>query len=60
LAETCTDTLSDGPTDNNDDNVDIESYSDVESEIAVKIKTTVHHLSSESESGSAEKQYIDD
>jgi len=46
--------------DDDDDNVDNESYSDFEPEIARKIKKTVRHLSSDSESGSAEKQDSDD
>jgi hypothetical protein len=43
-----------------DDNVNNESYSDFEPERARKIKKIVHHLSSDSESGSAEKQDSDD
>jgi hypothetical protein len=58
LAATCIDTLSDGPSDvlsesDDDDNVDKESYSDFEPEIASKIKLC--HLSSDSESGIAKK-----
>jgi hypothetical protein len=46
LAETCSDTLSDGSSDvlaecGDDDNVDSESYSDFDPEIAKKIKKTV-------------------
>jgi hypothetical protein len=56
--------LSDGPSDVlsecDDDNVDSKSYTDFESEIARKIKKTVHHLHTDSESGSAKKQDSDD
>jgi hypothetical protein len=62
LSETCADTLSDVPSDTfsdsdgEDDNVDNESDSDVEPETARKIKKTVRHLSSDSESGSVEQR----
>jgi hypothetical protein len=46
--------------DDNDDNVDNESYSNFEPENVRKIKKIVHHLSADSESGSAEKQDSDD
>jgi hypothetical protein len=51
--------LSDGPSDvlsESDDDVENESYSDFEPEIARKIKKTVCHLSSDSESQSAKLQ----
>jgi hypothetical protein len=43
-----------------DQNADIESCSDIEPETTRKIKTTGCHLSTDSESGSAEKQDSDD
>jgi hypothetical protein len=61
LAEMCADTISDeprdvlSPSDDNND-VDNDSYSDFDIEIARKIDKTVCHLSSDSASGSAEKQ----
>jgi hypothetical protein len=50
MVKTCTDALSDGPSDKLGDS---ESYSDTGPEIARNIKKTVCHLSSDSESGSA-------
>jgi hypothetical protein len=45
---------------NESDDDDNESYSDFEPEIARKIQKIVCHLSSDSESGSAEQQVSDD
>jgi hypothetical protein len=58
---TCADTSSDEPSEvssesDYDDSADNGSYSDFEPEIAMKIKKAEHDLSSDSESGSAEKQ----
>jgi hypothetical protein len=61
LSETCDDSLPNEPSDvvsesDDDDSNDNESYSDFEPEITRKIIKPVCHLSSDSETGSAQKE----
>jgi hypothetical protein len=61
LAETCSNTLSDGRSDMlSESGGGDENYGDVEPKTARKIKETVHHLFSDSESGSAKQQDSND
>jgi hypothetical protein len=65
LAETCSNTLSDGRSDvlsesGGGGGGGDENYGDVEPKTARKIKETVHHLFSDSESGSAKQQDSND
>jgi hypothetical protein len=72
LAKTCTDTVSDGPSDvlrvsdyddddndGDDDDDDDETYSNFGPETVRKIKKNVHHLSSDSETRSAKQEGSD-
>jgi hypothetical protein len=60
LAETCNDTVSDGPSDVlNVSDDDDKTYSNFEPETARKIKKNVHHLSSDTESRTAKQKGSD-